>query len=78
MLTAEVYNFEWAQGKLVTYTLNINSLQRLTVKSSVIPWGEGLRFQDGQPTNATTLDLGAEEVDWDPTDTDIASDDPRD
>ena len=78
VLTAEVYNFEWAQGKLVTYTLNINSLQRLTVKSSVIPWGEGLRFQDGQPTNATTLDLGAEEVDWDPTDTDIASDDPRD
>ena len=78
VLTAEIHGFEWAQGKMVTYTLNINSLQRLTVKSTVVPWGEGLRFQDGQPTNATTLDLGAEEVDWDPTDTDIASDDPRD
>ena len=78
VLTAEIHGFEWAQGKMVTYTLNINSLQRLTVKSTVVPWGAGLRFQDGQPTNATTLDLGAEEVDWDPTDTDIASDDPRD
>ena len=78
VLTAEIHGFEWAQGKMVTYTLNINSLQRLTVKSTVVPWGEGLRFQDGQPTNATILDLGAEEVDWDPTDTDIASDDPRD
>ena len=78
LLTAEIHGFEWAQGKMVTYTLNINSLQRLTVKSTVVPWGEGLRFQDGQPTNATILDLGAEEVDWDPTDTDIASDDPRD
>ena len=78
LLTAEVHNFEWAQGKMVTYTLNINSLQRLTVKSTVIPWGEGLRFQDGQPTNATTLDIGADFVEWDPTDSDIASDDPRD
>ncbi|SFW45582.1 Fimbrillin-like [Prevotellaceae bacterium HUN156] len=78
VLTAEVYNYEWAQGKMVTYTLNIKSLQRLTVKSTVIPWGEGLRFQDGQPTNATTLDMGADFVEWDPTDTDIASDDPRD
>ena len=78
VLTAEIHGFEWAQGKMVTYTLNINSLQRLTVKSTVVPWGEGLRFQDGQPTNATTLDLGAEEVDWDLTDTDVASDDPRD
>ena len=78
LLTAEVHNFEWAQGKMVTYTLNINSLQRLTVKSTVIPWGEGLRFQDGQPTNATTLDMGADFVEWDPTDSDIASDDPRD
>ena len=78
LLTAEVHNFEWAQGKMVTYTLNINSLQRLTVKSTVIPWGEGLRFQDGQPTNATTLDVGADFVEWDPTDSDIASDDPRD
>ena len=78
VLTAEVYNYEWAQGKMVTYTLNINSLQRLTVKSTVIPWGEGLRFQDGQPTNATTLDVGADFVEWDPTDSDIASDDPRD
>ena len=78
LLTAEVHNFEWAQGKMVTYTLNINSLQRLTVKSTVIPWDEGLRFQDGQPTNATTLDIGADFVEWDPTDSDIASDDPRD
>lgn len=78
LLTAELYGAEWAQGKMVTYTLNINSLQRLTVKSSVIPWGEGLRFQDGQPTNATTLDVGADFVEWDPTDSDIASDDPRD
>lgn len=77
-LTAELFGAEWAQGKMVTYTLNINSLQRLTVKSTVIPWGEGLRFQDGQPTNATTLDMGADFVEWDPTDSDIASDDPRD
>ena len=41
VLTAEIHGFEWAQGKMVTYTLNINSLQRLTVKSTVVPWGEG-------------------------------------
>ena len=33
VLTAEIHGFEWAQGKMVTYTLNINSLQRLTVRS---------------------------------------------
>ena len=77
-LTAELFGAEWAQGKMVTYTLNINSLQRLTVKSTVIPWGEGIYFQDGQPTNATTLDIEADFVEWDPTDTDVASDDPRD
>ena len=78
LLTCEVYNFAWEQGKMVTYTMDIKSLQRMTVKSKVIPWNEGLIFKDGQPTNATTLDIEAGFEEWDPTEKDIASDDPRD
>lgn len=69
----------WEQGKKVVYTLNIDNLQRMTVKSTIIPWGQGLIFVDGQPTNATILDIEHGITDWDLTkDEEIASDDPRD
>lgn len=72
---------KWQAGKKVTYTLNILSLQRLMVNSSVEDWDAGLEFSDGRPTTATSIDSNTNVDDWDcpaENDKDIASDDPRD
>ena len=74
-LIAELDGLEWLQGKRVVYTLNINSLQRLTVKSAVLPWGTGLTFVDGQPTNATNITLQDGMIDWTTTSKNVYSDD---
>lgn len=74
-LIADLEGFEWLQGKRVVYTLNINSLQRLTVKSAVLPWGTGLTFVDGQPTNATNITLQDGMIDWTTTSKNVYSDD---
>lgn len=77
LMQVPLENLKWLPGKKVTYTLNIESLTRLTLNSTVEPWGEGLYFQDGQPTNATSLELGHEVTDWDATgrEKDVYSDD---
>ena len=74
-MVAEMDGKEWLQGKRVVYTLNINSLQRLTVNSTVLPWGTGLNFTDGQPTNATNLSVQDGLDDWTTQQKDIYSDD---
>lgn len=74
-MVAEMDGKEWLQGKRVVYTLNINSLQRLTVNSTVLPWGTGLNFTDGQPTNATNLSVQDGLDDWTTQQRDIYSDD---
>lgn len=74
-LVADLEDFEWLQGKRVVYTLNINSLQRLTVKSTVLPWGEGLIFVDGQPSNATDITMEDKLEDWTTREKDVYSDD---
>lgn len=66
-LETDLSNFAWPQGKLVTYTLNIKSLQRMTVNSTVIGWSTGITFNDGQPTNIDKLDMDHTVTDWDPS-----------
>lgn len=72
---------KWQAGKKVTYTLNILSLQRLLVNSTVENWDAGLEFTDGRPTNVNSIDSNTDVEDWDcpaANDMNIASDDPRD
>lgn len=76
-MSVKLEDYKWLPGKKVTYTLNINSLQRLTVNSTVEAWNTGLTFLDGQPTNATSLDVESVVDDWTTTDKDVNSDDPR-
>ena len=78
-MEVSIDNYKWRAGKKVTYTLNILSLQRLTVKTTVENWSSGLEFTDGKPDSSPTIDTDVTVSDWDDSNNnDIASDDPRD
>lgn len=68
---------KWLMGKTVTYTIDIQSLQRMTVKSAIEPWNASSDIQDGMPTDAVTIDLDADIDDWTKHEESHASDDPR-
>ena len=77
-MEVSIDNYKWRAGKKVTYTLNILSLQRLTVKTTVENWSSGLEFTDGKSDSSPTIDTDMTVSDWDDSNNnDIASDDPR-
>ena len=76
VLTASLGDKEWVQGKKVTYTLDITSLTRLTIRSQITPWNQHETI-DGVATDGVTILMGTELDDWIQHVTLMNSDDPR-
>lgn len=76
VLTTSLAGMQWLQGKKVTYTLDITSLSRLTVRSQILPWNEHETI-DGVASDGITILMGTDIDNWSTTDTNVNSDDPR-
>lgn len=69
-LRHSLYGLEWKQGHIARYTINIESLQRLTITETISNWGEGFTMVDGRSTSHAVIDNTAVMNDWDDKDGD--------
>lgn len=76
VLSASLAGKEWVQGKKVTYTLDITSLTKLTVRSQITPWNQHETI-DGVATDGVTILMDTGLDDWIQHVTMMNSDDPR-
>ena len=76
VLTASLAGMKWLQGKTVTYTLDIKSLTRLTVRSEITPWTQHETI-DGVASDGITILMDTGIDDWTGHETNAGSDDPR-
>ena len=77
VLVASLAGMEWLQGKKVTYTLDITSLTKMTIRSRITPWNQHETI-DGVATDGVTILMGTELDDWVQHVTLMNSDDSRD
>lgn len=64
-LTHSLKDFEWKAGRIARYTINIESLTRMTVTEHITPWDEGFTMVDGRSTSHAVVDPTANMNNWD-------------
>lgn len=73
VLTTSLAGMKWLQGKKVTYTLDITSLTRLTIRTQITPWNEHETI-DGVASDGITILMGTDIGGWTTTETSTNSD----
>ena len=77
VLTASMYNKRWLQGKRVIYTLDIENLKKLSVKSQITPWDDSHENINGVASDGVTILMNTDITDWADSIFTKNSDDPR-
>ena len=77
VLSTSLNGKRWLQGKRVTYTLDILSLTRLSIKSQITPWNDSHETIDGVASDGVTILMNTGITNWGDSTFTMNSDDPR-
>jgi hypothetical protein len=77
VLSASMAGKRWLQGKRVIYTLDVENLTKLSVKSQITPWDDSHENIDGVATDGVTILMNTNITDWADSIFTMSSDDPR-
>lgn len=77
VLTAKMNGKLWLQGKRVIYTLDIENLSKLSVKSQITPWDDSHENINGVASDGVTILMNTDITDWADSIFTKNSDDPR-
>jgi len=77
VLSTYMNDKRWLQGKRVTYTLDILSLTRLSIKSQITPWNDSHETIDGVASDGVTILMNTGITNWGDSTFTMNSDDPR-
>ena len=62
-LTVSMKGLTWLEGKVVTYTISLKSLERMHVSASIVDWGDEYSVT-GEVSDASSIQPGTVIVDW--------------
>ncbi len=62
-LTVSMKGLTWVEGKVVTYTISLQSLERMLVSAHIVDWGDEYTIT-GEVSDASSIQTGTVIADW--------------